>query len=541
MKKNLHMHRSGITLFLIAFLLFFPVRCWSVTVHAADVPDHPPLTLNQYTNVLIDDDDEVPDHSPTGICTFTPATSGYYRIEYTSATKSASIVMTDSSDSVSNAIRENNKWTIYGVFKLEANAEYLFEIKAPYDSMDVLITKESADWLPNIQGTVLINLFESTNLYTGLQIPSSNTADNNYSVSTRNFPGNVASETIAVTSTGNCIELELVETAARSYYKLTGVQAGTDTLRISTTYCGVTKTTDVQVNVTDLILVPENVSDEMELHLGASITPRFSVYKRTGTPDNCTDTWTAEALDYVYYSEGAFQYNGQTVTALSVNDEGLYTAMYPGFGIMRIQAYKDGKLLAELGYNVVVRDANPFEDVALGEYYYNAVLWAAKRGVTTGATETTFEPAENCTRAQVVTFLWRAAGSPEPNSTACDFTDLDVNEYYYKPVLWAVEEGITTGATETTFEPDEKCTRAQVVTFLWRFASRPEPNSTACNFTDLDVNEYYYKPVLWAVEKGITTGATETTFEPAENCTRAQVVTFLWRFAGESTTFSTAS
>ena len=169
-----------------------------------------------------------------------------------------------------------------------------------------------------------------------------------------------------------------------------------------------------------------------------------------------------------------------------------------------------------------------FTDVAEGEYYYDAVKWAVDKGVTNGLTDTTFGPNASCTRAQMVTFLWRAAGSPEPTATTTAFTDIDANEYYYKAVLWAVEKGITTGTTETTFSPNATVTRAQTVTFLYRYAGSPAVSGSN-NFTDLEAGEYYINAVQWAATNGITTGTTETTFSPANNCTRGQIVTFLYR------------
>ena len=173
-----------------------------------------------------------------------------------------------------------------------------------------------------------------------------------------------------------------------------------------------------------------------------------------------------------------------------------------------------------------------FTDVPEGAYYYDAVYWAVENGVTVGATATTFNPGGNCTRAQMVTFLWRAAGSPEPATTVNPFTDVDANDYYYEAVLWAVENGVTVGATATTFNPGGECTRAQMVTFLWRAAESPEPTTTVNPFTDVDAGDYYCKAVLWAVENGITVGATATTFAPVAVCTRAQAVTFLYRAQG---------
>ena len=169
-----------------------------------------------------------------------------------------------------------------------------------------------------------------------------------------------------------------------------------------------------------------------------------------------------------------------------------------------------------------------FSDVPSGAYYAEAVRWAVEKGVTNGTGNGTFQPNGSCTRAQAVTFLWRAAGCPAPRRTDMPFTDVPAGSYYEQAVLWAVEQGITKGTTETTFSPGEHCTRGQIVTFLWRFEKSPA--SAAGNpFTDVAANAYYSGAVLWAVEKGVTGGTTKTTFSPNANCTRAQIVTFLYR------------
>ncbi|MBE6932816.1 MAG: hypothetical protein E7464_05515 [Ruminococcaceae bacterium] len=176
--------------------------------------------------------------------------------------------------------------------------------------------------------------------------------------------------------------------------------------------------------------------------------------------------------------------------------------------------------------------SNPFTDVKAGAYYYDPVLWAVNEGITTGTGNgTTFSPDMNCTRAQVVTFLWRAAGSPKPTSSYNPFRDVKAGAYYYDAVLWAVEKGITTGTGNgTTFSPDMSCTRSQVVTFLHRSAGTPAPTSSRNPFRDVASNAYYYNAVLWAVEKGITTGTGDgTTFTPEMVCSRGQIVTFLYR------------
>ncbi|MCD8145509.1 MAG: S-layer homology domain-containing protein [Oscillospiraceae bacterium] len=174
-------------------------------------------------------------------------------------------------------------------------------------------------------------------------------------------------------------------------------------------------------------------------------------------------------------------------------------------------------------------DSNHFTDVNTGHYFYNAVLWAVDSGITSGTTETTFSPFLTAERCQVVTFLWRAAGCPEPTSTENPFTDVNEGDYFYTAVLWAVEQGITTGTSDTTFSPYNKCERCQVVTFLYRYFGKPEVTTTSNPFTDVDTDDYFYNAVLWAVEEGVTSGTTATTFGPFVTCERCMVVTFLYR------------
>ena len=171
----------------------------------------------------------------------------------------------------------------------------------------------------------------------------------------------------------------------------------------------------------------------------------------------------------------------------------------------------------------------PFDDVPAGSYFEDPVAWAAENGITTGTSPTTFGPGESCIRAQVVTFLWRAAGSPEPTSANNPFTDVKEKDFFYKAVLWAVENGITTGLDATHFGPGVPCNRAQVVTFLWRTAGSPEPTSANNPFTDVKAGQFCFDAVLWAVEQGITNGVSDTEFGAADICNRAQIVTFLYR------------
>ena len=169
-----------------------------------------------------------------------------------------------------------------------------------------------------------------------------------------------------------------------------------------------------------------------------------------------------------------------------------------------------------------------FNDVNPGDYFYDAVNWAVEKGITTGTSATTFSPNASCTRAQIVTFLWRASGSPEPKTASNPFTDVAANAYYRKAVLWAVENGITTGTSATTFSPDAPCTRAQGVTFLWR-ANGSKAASAAASFTDVASDAYYAPAVAWAAEQNVTGGVGNGLFSPDTTCTRAQNVSMLYR------------
>ena len=201
------------------------------------------------------------------------------------------------------------------------------------------------------------------------------------------------------------------------------------------------------------------------------------------------------------------------------------------------QTIEKGKEIKALGHNYVKGvctrcDAkqpgyNPFTDVKKGPYY-DAILWAYCNGVTNGISDTVFGVDNGCTRAQIVTFLYRAAGQPKVENVKNPFTDVSKNSTYYNAIMWAVENGITTGKTATTFDPNAVCTRGQIVTFLWRYEKAPIVSSLA-KFDDVAAGSYCYNAVMWAVENGITNGKTTTTFAPNDTCTRAQAVTFIYR------------
>lgn len=169
-----------------------------------------------------------------------------------------------------------------------------------------------------------------------------------------------------------------------------------------------------------------------------------------------------------------------------------------------------------------------FDDVKKDSYYEDAVNWAVERGITVGASETKFDPDGSCTRAQAVTFLWRAVGSPAAKSAEMHFTDVPAKAYYRDAVLWAVENGIVKGTSEAKFTPDGICTRAEIVTLLWRLMQSPAA-SGANPFADVAADAYYAQAVLWAVERNITVGTSKAAFSPNAVCTRAAIVTFLYR------------
>lgn len=188
-----------------------------------------------------------------------------------------------------------------------------------------------------------------------------------------------------------------------------------------------------------------------------------------------------------------------------------------------VSAYSDGT-------TVFARDekGKSFSDVPTGSWFEAPVLWALENGITDGTSATTFSPGNQCLRAHVVTFLWNAEKCPKPAAASSTFTDVPAGAWYEKPVLWAVEKGITSGVSPTKFGAGDVCSRYQVVFFLWKAAGSPEPKTTVNPFTDVNPGHFFYKAVLWAVENDITSGTSDTTFSPTQPCNRAQVVTFLY-------------
>ena len=224
----------------------------------------------------------------------------------------------------------------------------------------------------------------------------------------------------------------------------------------------------------------------------------------------------------------------QTFTITPDKGYAVAKVLVDGKSVGSVKSYTFKNVTKDHTIEVVFMKANGnpqtgvFVDVAEGSYYEEAVDWAVKNGITTGTGNNYFTPDGICTRAQAVTFLWRVAGSPTPKTETMVFEDVLNGSYYYEAVLWAVENGITVGTSATTFSPELTCSRAHIVTFLWRAANSPSAK-TANPFTDVAADAYYIDAVLWAVKLKITVGTTLSTFSPDEGCTRAQIVTFLYR------------
>ena len=211
--------------------------------------------------------------------------------------------------------------------------------------------------------------------------------------------------------------------------------------------------------------------------------------------------------------------------AVTNQSDGTYTFIMPSSNVT-----VSAKFDTELAKDVVteIEKSIEFKDVKKGDWYFDAVQWAVKNNITEGSGKDTFSPDVICTRTQMVTFLWRVAGSPEPKITKCDFRDVDNSAYYYKAVLWAVEKGVTVGTSDTTFSPNENVTRGQTVAFLYREAGSPFETGEDV-FNDVNSNGYYFKAVSWATKNGITVGTGNGKFEPDMDCNRAQIVAMLYR------------
>ena len=296
-------------------------------------------------------------------------------------------------------------------------------------------------------------------------------------------------------------------------------------------YCGYDA---IQVVLTDQ---NGNVIEESSQYLVRQAEP-MNLELNGGNVINLSPDATCRAvLDYntnVFIETGTVVYSVDDPTIAVVDDKGNVTGLADGTTTLTATLLPSGASVS-IQVNVGSGRENPFTDVEEGKFYYEPVLWAYYHDpqIATGTSKTKFSPNNPCTRAQIVTFLWRAAGCPEPETTENPFEDVKESKYYYKAVLWAAETGVTLGTSKTKFSPDAGCTRAQAVTFLWRFAGKPEPTASTNPFEDVPEGAYYTKAVLWAAETGVTLGTSKTKFSPNKRCTRGEIVTFLWRYMRE--------
>ena len=277
--------------------------------------------------------------------------------------------------------------------------------------------------------------------------------------------------------------------------------------------------------------------NDVEKSCKVSVTRKSSSSSSSTTPTNTVSASTASNGKVSLDKSTAKK--GDTVTVTVTPDAGYQldklTVTDKNGNVLKLTDKGDGKYSFTMPDGKVEIKAvfakkvetSPFGDVSTDAYYYKAVQWAQEKGITDGISSDLFGPEQPCTRSQIVTFLWRAAGSPEPKGTAAGMTDVVPDSYYAKAVAWAVENGITTGTAEGTFSPDATCTRAQAVTFLARAQNATATGKTA--FSDVPADSYFADAGAWAQANGVTTGTSETTFSPDNDCTRAQIVTFLYR------------
>ena len=283
----------------------------------------------------------------------------------------------------------------------------------------------------------------------------------------------------------------------------------------------------------------EDLRDELN-SAGFKINEKWYELSRktahTGGTATCTVKAVCDECGDAYGELGAHRYDA-VVTAPTCTQNGYtkHTCSSCKDSYTDNETVKTGHIIK---YGVCekcnMRFSNPFYDVNGTDWFYSAVMWAYYNTpqVTNGKDESHFAPKASCTRAQVVTFLWRAAGRPAPSGSVQQFSDVPKTNSYaycYDAILWAVENGITKGTDATHFSPNATVTRAQFVTFLWRYAGEPAPKNMSCGFNDVDANAFYYKAVLWAVENGVTTGKTATQFAPGATCTRCEVAAFMFR------------
>ncbi len=239
------------------------------------------------------------------------------------------------------------------------------------------------------------------------------------------------------------------------------------------------------------------------------------------------ETATLKAMITPEAETNTVKWDSNNDAVAAVDEHGVITAVSEGTAT--ITATSQNGAVATATVTVTEKKfQSKFTDVPADAYYANAVTWAEQAGITAGTSETTFSPDDTCIRGQIATFMYRAYGNKEVVEDQTPFTDVADDAYYASAVKWAYKNKITAGTSATTFSPNDSCTRAQVVQFLWNEAGNPEPKNTKTAFTDVPEDAWYAKAVAWAAENGITSGASETTFSPNQTCTRAQIVTLLY-------------
>jgi hypothetical protein len=289
------------------------------------------------------------------------------------------------------------------------------------------------------------------------------------------------------------------------------------------------------INGNKAIVSPVYSPDELALDLEYTpvTTPTFTTQPQsTEAPEggsgfvNWILNFEPSKLEILRYNGDRPSYNYETLSVRTRSAQ-----VEPSTDAYCIRAYYNDKDYVDSAkFHVYKMNPEaPFYDVPADSFYNDPVIWAVENGITNGVSELLFGSSDNCLRAHVVTFLWKAEKSPEPSAYTKSFKDVPSGAWYYKPVHWAVEHGITSGTSDTTFGAADVCSRYQVVYFLWAAAGKPEPKTTHNPFTDVKTSHFFYKAVLWAVENGITSGTSATTFSPTSPCNRAQVVTFLYK------------
>ena len=322
-------------------------------------------------------------------------------------------------------------------------------------------------------------------------------------------PTNATNQAVTWTSSN-----EAVATVSNGTVNTVGVGTAIITVKTAegnkTASCTVTVTRASSSGGSHTTYYPVNTPAKSE---GGSVV----VSQKSASKGSAVTVTVTPESGYQVSSVQAVDKDGKKLT-LTDKGDGKYSFVMPGSKV---------EVSASFAQVQKPEEASPYRDVSKDSYYYDAVQWASNKGITNGVADGVFAPDWVCTRGQIVTFLWRSVGSPAPKTAEMTFADVAEDAYYAQAVLWAVENGITKGMSETTFSPDQTCTRAHAVAFLYRLAGSPAV--TGSSFQDVAADAYYNAAVAWAVQQGITKGTSETTFSPNETCTRAQIVTFLYR------------